>query len=151
MDQYSRRMKLRAEAIQKGVDQYQRNIANNVLVKVADGTPFDTGNARFNWQTSLDSKIGYSIRSPYFSPPISPRGGYKGAPAAGYAAARGFPVIASFNNGQHSSIHITNNLPYINRLNEGYSTQAPAHYVQTAIGLALSAARAMPFEIKTRG
>jgi len=34
-------------------------------------------------------------------------------------------------------IFITNNLPYAKRLNEGWSTQAPANFVQAAIRRAL--------------
>ena len=29
--------------------------------------------------------------------------------------------------------YITNNVPYINKLNDGHSSQAPAHFVEAAI------------------
>lgn len=34
---------------------------------------------------------------------------------------------------QTDTVHITNNLPYIERLNDGWSTQAPANFVQSAV------------------
>lgn len=47
--------------------------------------------------------------------------------------AAGLSVINSYPKNQLPDLWIVNNLPYIGRLNDGYSAQAPAKYVETII------------------
>lgn len=54
---------------------------------------------------------------------------------------RGLAVIDRYNVERNSSIHITNNLPYIGALNDGHSKQAPAGFVRTAVMEGLAAMR----------
>lgn len=87
------------------------------------GTPVDTGMARGNWQSSIDSPILSEIDR---------------LDASGSQAISDIGTIsARFKNDNHS-IWLTNNLPYINRLNTGWSKKADAGYVERAIeGVAL--------------
>lgn len=80
-------------------------------------TPVDTGRARGNWDVS----IGGSSKEPTDN--IDQSGSN--------TIARGRAVAESRKPGQ--SVHIANNLPYIAKLNEGSSAQAPKLFVEQAI------------------
>jgi hypothetical protein len=93
------------------------------------GTPVDTGWARANWVP----RVG--------SPPTGTVGtreqaenGVINASAAEVELAR-IATTYSFRQGR---VYITNNVPYITRLNEGYSRQAPRGFVQKAIAKAVT-------------
>ena len=74
-------------------------------------TPVLTGRARANWNPSLNVP-DTALREPNQKKPIDPiNSAYKIT----------------------DTILISNNLPYIKRLNEGYSKQAPAGFVDAAL------------------
>lgn len=98
-----------------------RRVAMGILMGVSQETPVDTGNARANWHVQTGSAS--SDVDDY-------TGDASGAAQA--SISRGVPVIAGYDK-QDKSIHITNNLPYIERLNNGYSAQAPRYFVETII------------------
>ena len=75
------------------------------------GTPVDTGRARANWLVSLGTPRTETVE-------------VGGRPDPGRVVAPRVPQQAIF---------IANNLPYIRRLNEGSSTQAPASFVEMAV------------------
>lgn len=83
------------------------------------GTPVDTGWARANWIPQIGQPAAGTAGSPENVSAAASESG-KAAVAAGY----------SYLNGP---AHITNNVPYIVRLNEGSSKQAPSGFVQRAI------------------
>lgn len=89
-------------------------------------TPVDTGAARSNWIPSL----GFPSDSI-----VSPRGI---ADAIGEART----VQATYEREDPDQaarpIYITNNLKYVPRLNQGWSRQAPAGFVQRAVAVGLS-------------
>lgn len=79
--------------------------------QITISTPVDTGRARAGWFVTVNAPSGevlpegkYSIRPPGNLPPITINDRYM----------------------------ITNNTPYIGRLNKGYSKQAPARFVELA-------------------
>lgn len=96
---------------------YILTLRNQLISDPPIGTPIDTGWATNNWWYS------------------------ESEPATGFAsdvnAAKqrqddDTQSIANFKlNGQ--TVHITNNVPYIGRLNNGYSNQTPAGFVDRAI------------------
>lgn len=87
--------------------------------ELAITTPVDTGRARANWLPSLNNP-DFRIVEP----------GAK--PSLGYA-------LTGYN--FKDTILITNNLPYIRRLNDGYSAQAPAGFVDAALAKAKRAVK----------
>lgn len=95
------------ESLEKSV----RACALTVDARLAQLTPVDTGRARSNWLPSLNSP---DVRI------VEP--GQK--PDAG-------PILNSYNIGD--TIYMTNNVPYIQRLNDGWSKQSPAGFVEDAI------------------
>lgn len=84
---------------------------------IARATPVKSGRARGNWNISVDTVNGSTTENTE-------------APNLLNAAAS----VASFVIGK--VIYISNNLPYIKRLNDGYSKQAPANFVETGVALA---------------
>lgn len=91
-------------------DKVQRKAALNLFGELIQTTPIDTGRARAGW--SMDARNGGDappLKSSSYRPksPMPPKG---------------VPFII-----------IYNNVEYIVRLNEGHSTQAPAHFVEMAV------------------
>jgi len=86
-------------------------VANQTVIMA---TPVDTGRARANWQISIDTEI---------------TGQVDGTDAQG-AIARNAATIRGYRNG---AIILQNNVPYIGRLNDGWSAQAPAGFVEKAL------------------
>ena len=78
-------------------------------------TPVDTGLARSNWLAGVN-------RARTDTGPIL-------GPAAAIALVRS--QIATVKTGDY--VVLSNNLPYINRLNAGWSSQAPAQYVDVIV------------------
>lgn len=94
------------------------------LRKKGTGTPVDTGHARANWIPSVGM------------PNHTEDPGTGGALAAAGAA-----VIASFKLGQ-GKLYLSNVVPYIRRLNEGHSTQAPPLFVESCVIRAMATVKA---------
>jgi hypothetical protein len=84
---------------------FQKVIALEALRRIVLKTPVDTGRARGNWQTTIN-------RLPPSEPiePVDP-------------ITAGLPEISKLTD--LGVIFIANNLPYIERLESGYSKQAP--------------------------
>lgn len=119
MNEYGRRVEANAPAI-------ARRVALAVDQVLVLATPVDKGRARSNWQVRIGAPTE-GVREA-FSP------GEKGSTGAANAQAQiahAQAVVASYPGG--SSIHITNNLPYIQRLNDGWSAQAPAGFVEASV------------------
>ena len=96
-----------------------RTVALAVDRELVMNTPVDTGRARSNWLPSIGSP-DIRIVEPGAKPDITG---------------------ATLNYSLKSEIFITNNLPYIRRLNDGHSQQAPAGFVETAINVGVSKAK----------
>ena len=107
--------------VQADANTEMRKIALKVLGNLAATTPVDTGRAKGNWQTALNSK------------PVGTLEQHDKAGAVMYALGKRVVDGAALGD----SIWISNNLPYIQRLNDGWSQQAPANFVQLAITKAI--------------
>lgn len=125
---FSKRIKRRASAVSKNTDNVVRKVILAVDQAVVFATPVDTGRARANWQPSIGAPITTTLPEPS-GPNIG----------TGAAIAAGQQVALQYQGGAKSpTVYINNNLPYIQRLNEGSSKQAPAMFVQSAIAIAVS-------------
>ena len=128
MGQFARKIRVISSNIPPRVDSKMVKVILAVDQALVLGTPVRTGRARTNWLANANSAASDQLPAP-------------ATPAQGETEAleEGEKVAANYKAGQ--VIHITNNLPYIQRLNEGSSKQAPAHYVEIAIQAALSVLR----------
>lgn len=128
---FARRIQRRAKRVD---DQVNSAIKETALVadrELVIGTPVDTGRARSNWQLSVGHSLGAEI-GPY----VPGRKGSSAAENAAAAIAQAQGAVSSRKSGQ--DIFITNNVGYIEKLNDGWSAQAPAGFVQTAVEAARS-------------
>jgi hypothetical protein len=123
---FAERMKKRASTMESGVSKLVRKVALTVQRDLVLATPVDTGRARSNWQVSVGGPSTGELEA--YSPG---KGGSSAGPNAQAAIAAGEATIAKRQPGQ--DIFIQNNLPYIGRLNEGWSAQAPAGFVEASI------------------
>lgn len=93
-----------------------------VLGELKHRTPVDTGHARSNWIPAAGA--------PYRA--VEPG-------SAGAAQAVGEVAIAT---GRVAKTFISNNVPYIQRLDQGHSQQAPTGFVRQSVFTGLARARA---------
>jgi len=114
-----------AVAVQIDIELLLKAIAFQIFVDIVNATPVDTGRARASWTISAGSQ---SRDTPRFS-------GNKGT-GAGEAAMEANNQLTHMLGLQ--VIYIDNNLPYIGRLEEGSSTQAPRGMVRPALSRANS-------------
>ena len=118
-------------AIVRGVTQQtertMRAITLHLAAELIRHTPVDTGWARANWVPRVgrpsDADVG--------------RGGAERVPQAVAAQTAGRNAVLGYRLGQ-GNINVTNNVPYIEALNDGHSMQEPAGFVQRAIRSAVS-------------
>ena len=103
--------------VEKPLEAAVRRAALAADAALVRATPVDTGRARSNWIPSLNSP-DYRIVDINQKPDLA---------------------AAVANMKPTDTIFITNSLPYIRRLNDGYSAQAPAGFVQAAVQSAVSA------------
>lgn len=118
-------------AIEKDVVDIIRQDAANILRSVIFVTPvgrpelwqmpapetYTPGHARRNWQVNIGTPSGREL---------------PGQDRIGTAAlSNGISKLRAYRRLQ--PIYIENNVPYINRLNQGWSTQAPPRFVEKAI------------------
>lgn len=120
-----------ADAVQRKIDALIERAAkalileiNRELRKRGTGTPVDTGHARANWIPSVGQ------------PNTTEAPGTSSAEAQAGAA-----VVASFKLGQ-GKLFLSNVVPYIRRLNEGHSTQAPPLFVESCVIRAMATIKA---------
>ncbi len=100
-----------------------KRIALNATANLIETTPVDTGWARANWVL----EIGAPFRGTAGTREQAESGRIDAsAQQSGIAA-----VATGYKLGPE--IFLSNNVPYITRLNEGSSAQAPAAFVQAAI------------------
>lgn len=126
LGEFSRRSTVLGRIVTEGADALTRKVALAADQAIVSGTPVDTGRARSNWIVALDGPSSAVIDA--YTP------GEAGSTAGSNTHAaldQGAGVIRNYRMGQE--IHITNNLPYIQRLNDGYSAQAPANFVEQAV------------------
>lgn len=114
MDRYSVRVKDRA-------DQIVRGGAGVFLDNVVPQTPYLTGQAVSNWLVGSGAPRTAVVKA---------AGASRSAAVAATISA-GKARIASYKHG--TNIYISNNLPYIDLLNNGYSKQAAAGFVQGSL------------------
>lgn len=108
------------------LERIERNIkgvALGIHENLVETTPVDTGWAKNNWLP----KVGGQITEPAGSPESVDTN----------AATSGLNEIAGWKSGK-GPINITNNVPYIGRLNQGSSDQAPEGFVEKAVQKAVN-------------
>lgn len=125
-----------ALAIELDVNQLKGEIAIAVVADTAKLTPVDVGTARSNWQVGVGGppqgvRPAYSPHASRWRPPYA-------SPGANTSETQNqagvvWSAVANARKGGLADLYIANNSPYIGRLNQGHSNQAPAGFVETGI------------------
>lgn len=103
-----------------------KKVAETIVSDLAFKTPVDTSQALSNWTVTLDRPDVGTI-DPHYPGEF----GSTQVASAQQTINEARDVLKLKKPGQ--PIFITNNLPYIRRLNDGYSGQAPAGFVERAV------------------
>lgn len=98
-----------AKAAGASLDETVRGVTIELFTGVITQTPVDTGRARGNWQCTVATPAGDTID--------------RTDPTGSDAIAEVVDKVG----GVGSVTYLTNNLPYILRLEEGHSTQSPPY------------------------
>tara|TARA_R110000796_G_scaffold19198_4_gene57529 strand:+ start:1120 stop:1530 length:411 start_codon:yes stop_codon:yes gene_type:complete len=102
---------------ERNLTQVGRKVALEMFKRVIYKTPVDTGRARANWQVTIGSQASGTVE-------IDDKSG-------GATMSKATAASAGFKAGD--TIYLTNNLPYIRKLEEGSSQQAPAGMVALTV------------------
>ncbi len=114
---FARRIQRRARQVETGASDAVKTAALVINQVVILETPVKTGHARANWQVGLVAPITEEIDA---------------EDKTGAATiARNNTLIKARE--KRVDIILSNNVPYINKLNEGSSSQAPAGFIQIAV------------------
>lgn len=100
-------------------------ISVNVTAELIEATPVDTGWARANWVPA--------IGAPFIGPGTS----MGNVTSQRQQQQSGVASVATSYKLSRGAVFVSNNVPYITRLNDGSSAQAPKAFVQAAINAAI--------------
>jgi len=116
----------KAKAVDAAASELAVKTAETIVADLAFATPVDTSQALSNWIVTLDAPSSDKVLPHYPG-----EGGSTRNASAQETINRAREVLRGKKPGQR--IYITNSLPYIRRLNEGYSGQAPAGFVERSV------------------
>ena len=135
MSGFSKRIKAIAQQVEDNSHTMMRKTVITVVSAISLRTPVDEGRARANWQTTIGHAAGGLVDA-------FPKGtrGSSGTAAAAQAINQAVAEMGRYKRGGQD-VYVSNNLPYIERLNKGSSKQAPAGFVEAAILAGLNAIR----------
>lgn len=135
--EFNKRMRELGQRIAENALVAQRSAAMAILQAVVVATPVDTGRARSNWQVGLG--VGPQDQREPYDP---------GGQNITQTVRAGQAIVDGHLSG---SIHIANNLPYINALNEGHSPQASAGFVERSVAAGMREVRRIRLLAKRGG
>lgn len=125
LSEFQARISVIARGIETNSVDLVKQVALVVDQTVVSSTPVDTGRAKTNWITALNAPSRQQINIP--------------DPSGGVAINQCTDTLRNVHSGD--SVFISNNLPYIQRLNDGWSRQAPAGFVEQAVQAGVNAVR----------
>ena len=125
--QFAARMRELGRRVETNSPRLVRRTALAIDQAVVLGTPVDTGTARSNWQVEIGGPVTETREAA-----VPGQGGSSAAANAQAAIEQGREVIDTYR-GEGQEIYISNPLPYIGRLNDGSSAQAPAGFVEQSV------------------
>lgn len=130
---FAKKMRAFAKDIPVQSNEIKKALAIESLTQVHGDTPVDTGQARDGWNTTLGAPDTTTVPTGPYGPSVHRGQENRGFPTRGGTGAinKGYKAISKAKPGV--DIYLTNNLPYIGKLNDGYSKQAPRNFFAIAI------------------
>jgi len=123
LKQFNKKINKIAAGIELEANTVKKKVAIAIDQVVTLATPVDTGRARANWRVGIDAPVQGTTED-------TDKNGQATLQAAK-------DKINSTDSGE--DIFISNSLPYIGKLNDGSSAQAPAGFVEKAIQKGINA------------
>jgi hypothetical protein len=125
LKKFAQLMEGRASLLQSNVNELKKDVAETFITEVANTTPVDVGTAISNWQVGLGDAPTTTLSA--HSP--GNKGSTWNANVRGTLADATMRIDTAL---PGEDIHVTNNLDYIDDLEQGYSPQAPDGMVEQA-------------------
>lgn len=137
-----------ANATQASVQFFMRRAATAIGDKLVKSTRVDTGLARSNWVGTLD--VAFEGIVPSYDP--VPKGarrnsGFGETVIAGAAIIQQQVAIQGFTLKAHKSIHLTNNVHYVQYINNGSPTTAADMMFEKAIQAGRASLRGLKIDV----
>ncbi len=104
-------------------------ITLDLTANLIQSTPVDTGWARANWVPAIGKP--YKANLSNVKATSAAASAAKAKQAGGTSSLTGYKL-------SRGSVFVSNNVPYIGRLNDGSSRKAPAGFVQRAVAKAVT-------------
>ncbi len=120
----TRQVRSIVRALEDVAERVVQKITLDVTANLIETTPVDTGWARANWVP----KIGAAVEDVVGKPNAIVRGPQQS----------GIATVAFSYRLAQGAVFVSNNVPYILKLNDGHSKQAPAMFVERAIQKAVT-------------
>ena len=120
-------LRIVVNALNKFAEKHIKIIVLDAVANLVEDTPRKTGWARANWIPG----IGVSPKVDGTPPAEEASAG--GVASRSQQREQGIATVAATYTLDKGKVYITNSVPYITKLNEGSSKQAPAGFVQSSI------------------
>jgi len=120
-----------AEKAKHSVSDVMRKVTLDLWTGITQRTPVDTGRARANWFVNVGSPSKQLDLYPEFKTNFRTVAGKRVRISNNVIPAPQVPDLSKIDGTQ--DVFISNNLPYIKRLDEGWSQQAPSGMIEGAI------------------
>lgn len=138
LDDLARRMNLYGTTVLKNINRKTRRTALAIDTELVKAMPVDTGRARSAVVVTVGEPSLVETKEAYYP---GKKGSTKGQNLRA-ATAQARAAIEPRNIGEE--IHININIPYIDRLNEGYSKLADPGFIEDAIEAGIESQRDLP-------
>ena len=125
---FARNIDVMAKNVKKNSELLVKRAAIVLHTTLVNTTPVDKGTARSNWQVGIDEEP-QKIVDPA---PVSD------------VLLKGRTEILKYDGNENRKIVVGNPVPYIEPLNNGWSSQAPAGFIESAILVAQDAITGQP-------
>lgn len=135
------RMQKIKEALPQAASDLACSVARVIHKDLVTVTPVDTSKALSNWVLTVEEPFAL-----YLEAHVEGEGGSTQEESGQFALAAGEQQLALKKPGE--PIFIQNNAPYIRRLNEGYSAQAPAGFVERSVLLGRKTTERLRLKLK---
>lgn len=119
LSEFSERLNNAIQKLPDNVNSLKRSVAIAVHSSLVESTPVMTGQARTNWRAYLNENEGEQL-----PPPDNAESGMSAAKAQAASVINQAPANAT--------IYIVNRAQHIQKLNQGWSVQAPSEFVRIA-------------------
>ena len=139
----AKQMEAAAKELPDKVNEVAKKVATGITEYLATETPVDTSRALSNWQVGLGGPVRYEIEPHY--PGIN---GYTASPSSKQTILEAVAELDKKKPGE--TVYISNNVDYIEELNNGKSSQADPGFATTVaieVGTAILDREAKRFKL----